>query len=74
MSKAKKVEGQKKSLGVIATENMVGELSMTSLVASTRPAPRHALASGNLSRVNHLFGDGGGGGWLILFEPELHFA
>jgi len=41
-----------------------------------RPSPRHASASSVLGgRLNGPFqlGDGGPGGWWILFEPEVHF-
>ena len=75
MSKAKKLEDQKSLWEKLCDlpENMVGEIFNDELVASPRPAPRHATSSGNLfTKVNHLFG-GGGGGWRIIFEPELHF-
>ena len=42
-----------------------------------RPSPRHASASSVLGgRLNGPFqlGDGGPGGWWILFEPELHLT
>ena len=75
MSKAKKLEDQKSLWEKLCDlpENMVGEIFNDELVASPRPAPRHAVASMNLgTKINNLFG-GGGGGWRILFEPELHF-
>jgi Uma2 family endonuclease len=56
-------------------ENVVGEIVDGELIASPRPAPRHAVATsslgGELSRP-YGRGRGGPGGWLILDEPELH--
>jgi Uma2 family endonuclease len=54
---------------------MVAEIVDGELHASPRPAPRHAnvtsaLASAVFAPYHH--GRGGPGGWLILFEPELH--
>jgi len=59
-------------------EHVVGEIVDSELVVSPRPAPRHALASSALGgEVIGPFGRGnlgGPGGWLILFEPELHLG
>lgn len=62
---------------VALPENMVGEIIDGELYAQPRPAILHASASSNLTGV--LFGpfrlgQGGPGGWIILFEPELHFG
>jgi Uma2 family endonuclease len=56
---------------------MVAEIVDDELHASPRPAPRHAnvtpaLASAVFAPYHH--GRGGPGGWLILFEPELHLG
>lgn len=58
-------------------EHLVGEILEGELVVSPRPAPPHAFAAINLgSDISGPFqrGRGGPGGWLILPEPELHFA
>ena len=58
-------------------EHLVGEILDGELFVSPRPAPRHALAASTLSmKLGPPFhtGDGGPGGWWILFEPELHFG
>lgn len=56
-------------------EHVVGEIISGELIVSPRPAPRHAVAasvlSGELGPPYHS-GQGGPGGWWILFEPELH--
>jgi Uma2 family endonuclease len=57
--------------------NVVGEIINGELVVSGRPAPRHALATSYLGgELTGPFGRGRGGpgGWLILFEPELHLG
>ena len=77
MSKAKKMEDQKSLWEELCAlpENVVGEIFNDELIVSPRPSPKHAMASTDLlTKVNHLFGGGGEGSWLILFEPELHFA
>jgi Uma2 family endonuclease len=56
---------------------MVAEIVDDELHASPRPTPRHAnvtsaLGSAVFAPYHH--GRGGPGGWLILFEPELHFG
>jgi Uma2 family endonuclease len=55
--------------------HMHAEIVRGTLHVMPRPAPRHASASSVLGgRLNGPFqlGDGGPGGWWILFEPELH--
>jgi Uma2 family endonuclease len=58
-------------------ENWVGELVAGELLASSRPAARHALVSSALG--GELMGPfqrgrGGPGGWWILYEPEIHLG
>jgi Uma2 family endonuclease len=56
---------------------MVAEIVDGELHASPRPAPRHAQAGSRLGmRIGPPFdqGEGGPGGWRILYEPELHFG
>jgi Uma2 family endonuclease len=58
-------------------DHLVAEIVDGELFASPRPALRHAQASSSLG--GELFGPfhrgrGGPGGWLILFEPELHLS
>ena len=56
--------------------NMVGQILHGQLFVMPRPASLHALACSRLgSRLDGPFGlgEGGPGGWWILFEPELHF-
>ncbi len=57
--------------------NVVGELVEGELYASPRPAFPHAVATSQLA--GELIGPfnrgrGGPGGWIILYEPELHFG
>jgi Uma2 family endonuclease len=55
--------------------HLIGEILDGELVASPRPAPRHAQASSNLGVLlgNPFgFGRGGPGGWRIVDESELH--
>jgi Uma2 family endonuclease len=60
-----------------APPDMVAELIGGTLHLHPRPAPRHARAG---SRLGVVIGgpfdldSGGPGGWVILYEPELHFA
>ena len=57
--------------------HQVGEIVDGELVASPRPAARHALATSVLSgELSGPFqrGRGGPGGWWILYEPELHLG
>ncbi len=56
---------------------VVGEILAGELVASPRPASRHARSSAVLGGVlggPFDFGGGGPGGWWILDEPELHLG
>jgi hypothetical protein len=56
---------------------MVAEIVDGELHASPRPALRHASAASALGALlgsPFHFGRGGPGGWVILFEPELHFG
>ena len=59
-------------------ENLIAELIDGEIVTSPRPAGRHAAASSILqSTVSAAFDRRGGGtpgGWVILFEPELHIV
>jgi Uma2 family endonuclease len=58
-------------------ENVVGELIAGELFASPRPAVPHAVAGSYLvAELKGPFdlGRGGPGGWIILYEPELHFG
>jgi Uma2 family endonuclease len=57
-------------------DHLVAEIIEGELVVSPRPTLRHANAGTRL--VGWLDGPfdrgrGGPGGWIILFEPELHF-
>lgn len=50
---------------------------MGTLYASPRPAVPHALAASELGGdLGQKFGRGRGGpgGWILLYEPELHFG
>jgi len=56
-------------------EHLVAEILDGDLVTQPRPTALHALASSAIgSELFNLFhsGRGGPGGWIILFEPELH--
>lgn len=56
-------------------DHLVGEILDGELFATPRPAAPHAHTAFRLSgRLGPPFdeGRGGPGGWLILFEPELH--
>lgn len=58
-------------------DNVVGELVAGELYVSPRPAPPHAAAASALGEeLGPPFkrGRGGPGGWMILFEPELHLG
>ena len=60
-----------------APEHLVAEIIAGTLYTRPRPAPRHASAGAGLVRkLGTAFhdGDGGPGGWRILYEPELHLA
>jgi Uma2 family endonuclease len=56
-------------------ENLVAELVDGELVTSPRPASPHARAASRLGRFLDPFDRDrqGPGGWIILYEPELHF-
>jgi len=57
--------------------NMVGEIIRGVLYANPRPAAAHARAATTIGEeLGPPFnrGKGGPGGWIILFEPELHFG
>ncbi len=57
--------------------NVIGQIVDGELIVSPRPAPRHAIAStaivGGLDGPFQR-GRGGPGGWVILYEPELHLG
>lgn len=56
---------------------MVGEIVRGVLYASPRPASAHAAAASALSDElgpPFMRGRGGPGGWVILFEPEIHLV
>ena len=56
-------------------DHFVAEIVDGELHTSPRPSPRHAQAAGVLhGDLEPAFGRGRGGpgGWVILFEPELH--
>jgi hypothetical protein len=60
-----------------AADNVVAEVLNGDLYTSPRPAGPHAEAASVLGMdVGGAFhrGRGGPGGWIILFEPELHLA
>lgn len=55
--------------------HQVAEIIENTLYAFPRPAPRHAYAASRLTgRLDGPFnlGEGGPGGWIIVYEPELH--
>lgn len=57
--------------------NMVGEIIYGALYAHPRPAPRHSVATAELTtELTTPFGRGRGGpgGWTFLIEPELHLG
>ena len=56
--------------------NQVAQIVNGMLHVMPRPAPRHARVASRLgAKLMGPFdlGEGGPGGWQILFEPELHF-
>ncbi len=60
-----------------APPRMVAEVLAGTLHTQPRPAMRHAWASSGIgAKINPPFnyGDGGPGGWWIVFEPELHLG
>ena len=57
--------------------HLVGEIIDGELIATPRPATSHARATTRLgTELEGPFdrGKGGPGGWVILFEPELHIV
>lgn len=57
--------------------NKVREVIRGTVMMSPRPAPLHALVASNLSMMlgpPFHKGNGGPGGWWLLFEPELHLG
>lgn len=56
--------------------HVVGEIIAGELYVSPRPASLHARACARLAMLMAPFdlGERGPGGWVILFEPELHFG
>ncbi len=60
-----------------APEELVAEILEGELFLSPRPARPHANVASNLGGIllpAFKFGRGGPGGWVILFEPELHLG
>jgi len=60
-----------------APENMIAELLDGELLMQARPATMHSLAATRLcSRLDANFAPKGGGpgGWILLYEPELHLG
>ncbi len=61
-----------------APEHLVAEIVDGVLRTHPRPAPLHAYSHTKLGgKLENLMGGGGngaGGGWLILLEPELHLG
>ena len=56
-------------------DNFVAEILGGELYASPRPALAHANAAGSLfAGIHRSFHRTSPGGWVILFEPELHFG
>jgi Uma2 family endonuclease len=60
-----------------APEHMIAEIINGELRLTPRPgAPATSVASTLHTEINMQFGSGRGGpgGWILLFEPELHFG
>lgn len=58
-----------------APENMVAEVLAGELYTSPRPRIRHARAASVLgAKLWGFDGDEGPGGWIFLYEPELHLG
>ena len=60
-----------------APPHKVAEVIAGTLHTHPRPSMRHAWASSGMgAKINPPFnyGDGGPGGWWIVFEPELHLG
>ena len=55
-------------------DNMIGQIIGGELIAMPRPSPRHVRAASVMGmRIGSPFalGEGGLGGWVILFKPEI---
>lgn len=60
-----------------APPNMIAQVVFGVLHTHPRPAIPHANVSSNLGGVlssPFRFGEGGPGGWVLLYEPELHLG
>jgi hypothetical protein len=60
-----------------APAHQIAEILDSTLHVLPRPAPRHAYAASRLNgRLDGPFnlGEGGPGGWILLFEPELRLG
>jgi len=60
-----------------APSHMVAEIVDGELILSPRPASRHGAAASTLSEeLGPPFkrGRGGPGGWIIIYEPEIHLS
>lgn len=58
-------------------DHVIGEIIGGELFVSPRPAPPHTRVASRLgAQLSMLFDQalGGPGGWLILYEPELHLG
>lgn len=58
-------------------DHLIAQIIHGQLVTLPRPAPKHARASsimGGKLVPSYDEGQGGPGGWWILFEPELHLG
>jgi Uma2 family endonuclease len=58
-------------------DHLIAQIIHGQLITLPRPAPRHARASsimGGKLVPTYDEGNGGPGGWWILFEPELHLG
>jgi Uma2 family endonuclease len=59
-------------------ENLTGEIINGELIATPRPSRRHVHAASALGikvAPSYQFEEGGGpGGWIIYYEPEVHFS
>ena len=56
-------------------DHFVAEMFDGDLYVSPRPALPHANAAGSLfAEIHRSFHHKSSGGWVILFEPELHFG
>ncbi len=58
-------------------DNMIGQIIGGELITMPRPSPRHIISASVLSsRISNPFhlGEGGPGGWVILYEPEIQLG